>query len=481
MNPVRIVGTVAGILLWGVAGLAAAQQPSGPDAAATRPTAVSAADIEALKSQLEALQARIAELEAAQQARDAQLAAASQAVEAAVSTAAEQQEAIDRNTDLLAQTRAGVGEWVGRWQWKGDLRYRNEHIDQAFTARERNRDRIRARLGFVARVNDTVRVELQAATAENGDARSSNQSLTDVNSRKALDLDLAYAEWTPNASWRLTLGKMKYPWVRTGSFFFDGDVNPEGLAVNYQQGSSGLFAGAWVSRLSERGSLADSNLFGMQAGWRGTFGDDTRYTLAAGYFDHGAVEGYSVIQSGGAGGFFGNTTTVDAAICRSGQSPCLANDYDVLELLAEVQFELAGRPLTVFADYARNAAADYAFASPDPLRNVPPGLDTAYAVGFTYGRASNPGSWEFGYLHQQIEKDALFAQWIDSDFAGGATDGSGHAIRLAYQLARNWRFSLTYMLNQTHNDVAAAVTVPVAGHVFDRDYRRLQLDLNMTY
>lgn len=480
MNNRLVSIAVASVLVLGASAAVEAQQATARGAGA-KPAPVSAAEVDALKSQLEALQSRLAELEAAQKAQDAQIAAASKAAGAATAAAADQQDAIDRTTDSLAQTRANVGEWVGRWTWKGDLRYRNENIDQEFTARERNRDRIRARFGFVAKVNDTMKVEVQATTTENADARSSNQTLSDVNSRKALDLDTAYAEWAPNANWKLTLGKMKYPWVRVGSYFYDGDVNPEGVAASWQQGATGLFGGAWISRLSERSTLADSSLFGAQVGWRGTFGDGGKYTLAAGYFDHGAAEGYSVIQSGGAGGFFGNSTTTNTAICRSGQSPCLANDYNIVEVLGEVTFKVGSQPLTLFADYANNGAADYSFASTNTALNIPKGLDTAYSAGFTYGKAGNPGTWEFGYVFQKVEKDALFSQWVDSDFAAGATDGDGHAIKFAYAFARNWRFNLTYLLNKTNNDVAAAVTIPSAGNVFDRDYKRLQLDLNMTY
>ena len=57
--------------------------------------------------------------------------------------------------------------------WKGDLRYRNETIEQQYTP-DRNRDRIRVRTGFVAKVNDTVKAEVGISTAENGDPRSSN-------------------------------------------------------------------------------------------------------------------------------------------------------------------------------------------------------------------------------------------------------------------------------------------------------------------
>ncbi|MEJ1965681.1 MAG: hypothetical protein WDO56_30670 [Gammaproteobacteria bacterium] len=74
--------------------------------------AQSASDLQALKTQLEALQKKVAELEAQQKA------------------AAEVQ---DKTLDQVAQQRANVGDWVGRFQWKGDFRYRNEDIKQEFT------------------------------------------------------------------------------------------------------------------------------------------------------------------------------------------------------------------------------------------------------------------------------------------------------------------------------------------------------------
>src|SRR5262245_62163526 len=229
----------AGLLLAGLAPAAYAQ----------------GSDLEQLKEQLAALQAKVAQLEQQQKA---------------------QGEAQEHTTDVLAQTRSGVGEWVGRFQFKGDVRYRNENIDQEAAVSERNRDRIRVRLGAIARVNDTVRAELQFTTDENlaggadGDARSPNRTLTDANSRKEFDIDTAFIEWAPNASWKATLGKMRYPWFRpTNTLFFDGDINPEGGALNWQQGPTGFFAGAWYLRMFERAAAADSAMAGAQLGWRG--------------------------------------------------------------------------------------------------------------------------------------------------------------------------------------------------------------------
>ena len=92
-----------------------------------------------------------------------------------------------------------------------------------------------------------------------------------------------------------------------------------------------------------------------------------------------------------------------------------------------------------------------------------------------------PGSWEFGYLYQSIEKDALFGQWVDSDFASGATDGRGSAVRGVWQVGRSWRLNATYMFNETNVDVPAAIVLPLGVSGTARRYDRLQVDLNWAF
>ena len=463
-----------------------AQAADAPKTLPTATVAVSAEELGALKAQLQALQERLSQLEAAQ--------AQQQSDQATVN--AELQESVDRGSDNLARTigESAASGWVSRWQWRGDLRVRNDTIQQEFNPVDRNRGRFRLRAGAMVRVNDNTRVEVQFATGEGGDARSSNQTFTDANSRKALDLDLAYVEWSPTDTLKVTAGKMRYPWVRTQSYFFDNDVNPEGMAAAWQQGATGFFGSVFYAGLSERSSFADSSMVGAQAGWRAAASDGSRKLLALSYYDHGAVQGYNPFQGAGAGaaglGAYGNTTTTSAAACRRAVyssagvvSPCLANDYDIVELLGEYQFNVGLQPLTLFANVARNLKADVGVVSSTPSSNVPAGLDTAWAVGFNYGRANAnlPGSWEIGYLYQKVEKDALFGQWIDSDFAAGNTDGGGSAFRGAYQLSRNWRFNVTYMSNETNLDVPAAIAVLPGATVKDRGYDRLQVDLSWMY
>jgi hypothetical protein len=442
-------------------------------AAAAPVRAQSAAEIDALKAQLAALQERLAQLEAKQQQQQT-------AVEQSAKTATEAQSTADRTADVLAQARAAIS-------FAGDVRYRNESFDVELVNSNRVRDRLRARLNATVRVNDTIRGVLGLATG-GADPRSSNQTLTDSSSRKDFELDLGFVEWQPNANWRVTAGKQRYAWTRSPSLFFDGDINPEGIAVNYTQGN--FFAAGYYHWLTERalsfsnvttGAPADSIVYGAQAGWRADIADGVRLTLGAHYQDYGAVQGYNPFFGGSS---FGNTTTTSAAVCRRGITPCLASDFDVLQLFADLTATVGNRPLRTFIDVAQNTAAE---------RNPVAGdkLDTAYAVGFTYGAAANPRSWEFGVTYQTIEKDSLFAQFIDSDFGDGNTDTDGFVVRGGFVPARNWTLNATLFLNKLGNDVPNSVTVfaptpanPAATTTrtfLDRDYKRLQLDLNFRF
>jgi outer membrane murein-binding lipoprotein Lpp len=414
----------------------------------------SADEISELKSAVEALQRRIDQLEA---------------------KAKETEDANDRQTDLIAKTQSRVPSWVPNFTWKGDFRYRNENIEQEYVA-GRNRDRIRARAGFVAKVNDTLRTEFQLSTTEGGDPRSPNQSLGfgGPNSRKGIYLDLAYAEWQPHADWKITGGKMKYPWARpaANSFFFDNDVNPEGLAVNFANGN--LFGATFYTILAERGPTgtgeasrgnADSTMAGGQLGYRMPLGAG-RLTLAASYFDFNAVQNRNVFFVNSSGGTETGGNSTKTTGCFAGATQCLTYGYEIIEAFAEYATSLGGRPLALHLDYANNAEADN-------------GLDTAYSAGVTYGRASDPHTWEVGYIWQHHEKDALFGLYADSDFGGGNTDSEGSILRAGYAFARNWTANLTYLLNSTNIDVP--VTVAGVGTLRDRDYKRLQLDLNFKY
>jgi hypothetical protein len=437
---------------------------------APAPAFAQSAEIEALKAQLAALSAKIEQLEQSQ-------AQTRKSVEETQATA-------DKTADTVAQEKS-------RLSFAGDLRYRNETFDVEYVDRNRSRDRIRARFNATFRANDTITGVLGISTG-GPDPRSGNQTLTDQNSRKDFDLDLAYVTWAPNANLKFTAGKQRYPWQRTGAFFYDGDVNPEGIAINYSTGN--FFASTFYDWLAERalsfsaptGTNTDSIMYGAQLGYRFPLSDATRLTVAATYFNFEGVQGYNPFFGGSS---FGNTTTTSAGVCSrtlAAGTACLLSDFDIVEGFADLTTSVGGRPLRFFVDYAQNMEA---VANPTAQEK----LDTALGAGFSYGAASAArGTWEFGVTYQQVEKDALFGQLLDSDFGDGNTDTNGYVLRGGYTVARNWTLNAALFLNDLSNDVPQSVTVfnettpapydtRVISGINDRDYKRLQLDLNFRF
>ena len=254
-----------------------------------------------------------------------------------------------------------------RLAFSGDLRYRHETINDDAAATERNRHRIRARFGMTADLGDDLTVGMTLATGASNPV-SANQSLDGGFTRKDIGFDRAFFAWDINEELELRGGKMANPLFRPGShhLIFDGDLNPEGLALGYD--GSNVFAniaGLWVE---ERSGGDDAILYALQGGYRRMLGDGAELTVGASYLDYSDTQGFLPFWLGLPQG-----NTVDA-------SGNLVNDYDLAEVFAQVETEAAGRPLRLFIDYVQNLEAD--------------SFDTGFALGMRWGNASNPGEWD---------------------------------------------------------------------------------------
>lgn len=353
------------------------------------------------------------------------------------------------------ESAAKASDWASRMTWKGDLRYRHEDIDVEEATSVRVRQRLRARFGFTAKVNDTINGVIQIATdGGSSDPRSPNQDLGNGWTRKPLAIDQAYVEWKPLKPLALQLGKTPMPWVRTGSFFFDNDITPEGITLKYNQGP--VFASAFGYWLSERSADVDSKLAGGQVGLKQAVGSVT-LTGAVSYFDLLHVKDQITTSGNGCtanpaffGGPQGNSTYVSSGCAR------LLYDFNDLQVLAQAEFAVGKLPVKVFVDYMKNTEAE--------------DLDSAWAAGVVFGKASEPRTWEVGYTYQKAEKDSVFGQFHDSDFAGNLLDAKGNSVSAAYAFAKNWTFNGTYHMNKRFMDVGTP-----------RDYKRLMLDLNYKF
>lgn len=347
---------------------------------------------------------------------------------------------------------AKAADWPNRISLKGDVRYRHQQTDDESASAEREEDLLRARLALEGKVNDAMVAGVGISTSSApGNPRGANQQLDGEFSRKSLYLDLAYFDWTFAKNAHLIAGKMKMPFFRPGqSLFWDNDVNPEGLALTYSTGS--LFGSAWGYWIEENvqtgtatstATSSDTKMFGFQVGHRFDLGSTGNLVVAGSYYDLAAAQGRRPFYNGSPNG---NSLTSTGG---------LAYDFQVLDVMAEFNTKVGELPLQVWVDAAQNRDSEF---------------DTAYSFGAVLGKASNPGAWETGVGYQLIEKDALFAQHIDSDFAAGLSDADGWVLRAAYAPLKNWVFNATYFLNNNNHDVGT-----------EYEFKRLMLDFNARF
>ncbi len=81
------------------------------------------------------------------------------------------------------------------------FRQENVHNDRVIQQRSRDKDRqrIRARLGAYTQINPQVDTGIRIATGNNDDARSTNQSLDNYFDKKQIWLDQGYVDYHPDA------------------------------------------------------------------------------------------------------------------------------------------------------------------------------------------------------------------------------------------------------------------------------------------
>jgi len=350
-----------------------------------------------------------------------------------------------------APVAPAVPAWVDHVKVSGDVRLRLEQIDDASKDDTRTRERIRARLGLEGQVTDRLLAAFQLATG-NDDPVSSNQSFGEAFSRKGFGLDLAYLRYQPLDGLKLHLygGKMPKPFLSVADLVWDGDLNPEGAAATLELPLDGidllLSTGAfWVDEDSDSDS-DDRHLVTGQAALRLPVGDFS-LLLGSGVYAYANLEGGPLLSDSAKG--FGNSTRN----IGSEEEPDLvyAEDFVEVEAFTELSGKVRDVPVSLHAQYVVNTEAA--------------GDDTGYLVGAKLGKASKPGTFEFGYNYRSLERNAVVGAFTDSDFIGGGTNGEGHKLTLGYGLAKNVQLGGTLFLNAKDPDGK------------DTDYTRWMVDL----
>jgi hypothetical protein len=387
----------------------------------------------------------------------------------------------DSGFDKAYRTKSGLPDWVNSLRIYGDLRMRYEffHTDNDTPgAAEPNKDRtryiFRLRTGMTATLKDNFEFGFRLGSGEpsgafGADPNSSNVTIQDNASKKFVWVDLAYGKWTPinSGPWLLsgTIGKMENPFVV--DMAFDSDYTPEGAAIQGAYAINDSHSLKWngaVFVLDEinQGSQAsdDPMMFGVQLRHDGKWTPELTTSLGIAWYaiDHpenlpnGAVPNLRVGNARYGASVPGSTTKLAGS---------LVNDYYPVVADAAVTYTFksfpgyAGKfPIRIAGEYVENPGAD--------RRN------TAYWAGLFFGKAAKKGTWEASYRYKWLGGDALYEEFVDSDYSayyetnpGGSLASSGfppghragtgiqgHIFRIGYAPSDAFQLGATYLISE---------------------------------
>lgn len=371
---------------------------------------------------------------------------------------------------------------------------------------ERNRLRLRARLGINVRVAETVTAGLRLATGSSADRVSTNQTLGQNFNRYAFLLDRAFIKLDPVEWASVSAGRIPNPWFSTDMVWSD-NLNFDGVAASFRRPASP--AASWLpfatvgyfpvrEHAPPRG---DRSIVGLQVGVQWEASELARFRVGLAQYRFRRFEGqvdrdYDAVS--GPGRSYGQFE-YEAGLRQRGNTLFLTNSP--LEVQAgltpdKARWGLASR----FAPVALTAAAEFGHFAPvfvgltgELVRNTAYGrqdvieragvyLDDARVFGvnarLTVGaqQVRQPGDWQFSLAYRWLGSDAVPDAFVDSDLGLGGTNIRGVGIGFNWGLARDTQLGLRYLSGQT---ISSPTVQPLRKDRWSVD--SLQVDMNVRF
>jgi hypothetical protein len=380
------------------------------------------------------------------------------------------------------------------------------------TTEDRNRFRLRARIGVEADIDDWVTANIRIGTGQDDGPVSPNETLGNANAangasgdfaKPSLWLDRAYFKLTPLPNLEVYAGRMNNPFLPSDLMFYP-ELGFDGFAAKYAHtvlpgvtlfGTVGAFplfntAFDFSTNSDVKYSSTDSYMTALQAGVRWDITSQYRATLGVGIFDflgvQGSVSKPCFVQPGNA--FYCNTDDTKAPFLQFGNtvyairdiqpetgltsanSPDpeyygLASRFNVLDVHPRFDI-LTWHPIDVAleAEYIKNLAYNRSeilnhgptTGPVGPQNNLGnngyyQGGDTGWMVKVALGQLEIQKRWDWSAFvsYRYLESDATLDAIDDSDFHLGGTNARGYLLGTSVGIARNTWLQLRYLSSQT--------------------------------
>ncbi len=372
---------------------------------------------------------------------------------------------------------------------------------------DRERYRLRFRLGADYELADDWKAGFRIATGENTSPTTTNQSLGLANqgaggnfSKYAIWLDRAFMrwdhEWDNKSSVALWGGRFENPFFST-EIIFDEDVGFDGIGAKFKpyMGSKVkpfITAGAFPifntdlnfsTNQPAKFESTDKYLFAAQLGADFKLAKELTAKVSAGYYAFDGVAGrlstpYTPISASDAGDTDntrpsfaqrGNTyrplrqiipdASNNFGTINQWQYYGLATEHRPLAVTAKVDWDKFERVrITAFGEYIKNTAFDEGTLDTYAVNNRGPsaaggaigayeGSDTAWITGVKVGRPALDarGDWQAVFNYRWVGSDAVMDAFADSEFGGGGTNVKGWVLGGQYALSKNTALGATWL------------------------------------
>jgi len=443
-------------------------------------------------------------------------------------------------TEVFAQARAqqwaapnSAPEWTQRIKIFGDIRMRQESLmypsgndntgvfpnfnaintgapfditgtvfsPQLNVDQNRERTRLRMRIGFDIDLEDGFTAGIRMATGGNNSPVSTNQTLGSSNgstqgggfSKYELWLDRAFiryeASLLPKANLMIEIGRFQNPFMTASQIMWDEDVNLDGAAFQITSPwtpgfTSFLTAGAFPvfnsdlnfpSNSPTKGQSYNKYLFAAQFGVQFKVADKVEAKTSIAYYDWQNIEGrlsspFVPLNATDAGDtdnsrpLFaqkGNTYRPIRNITPSALNGFgTTNQFQYFGLASKFsQIAWTGRldfnhfepmQVTLLGEYIKNTAFDRSTINSVAVNNRSgggagafDGGNTAWYMGLNLGKTiaafDQRGDWAFGLGYRHVESDAVVDGFSESRFGNGGTNMEGYTIQASMAMSkRTW-------------------------------------------
>ena len=373
------------------------------------------------------------------------------------------------------------------------------------TTKNRERFRLRARLGLLAKVSDSWSGGIRLATGSATDRVSTNQTLGQDWNRYTMLVDRAFLKYDPVEWLTISGGRMPNPWFST-DLVWDEDLNFEGMAASWKpvfdNGSIKPFLTVGAFPIKEENPPASSGrwMHGVQAGTQWDANPNTRLKVGLAWYGFRDFEGrvesdasldpitfrpmatdYGQYEYGNRLRQKGNTLFRTNALADRGNASYwgLASKFRPLNLTASLdlaQFDPVHVILT--ADWVKNTAFDRKeiLSRTQGRVDLKDGKSTGYQYKLTVGmpRLKDARDWQVSMAYRYLGSDAVVDAFTDSDFGGGGTNLKGYTLGFQYAVDRNAVVGLRWLSADQIDSFA-----PGAGLKFSLDV--LQADVNVRF